>query len=50
MNKIEKILTKKTLSAQDRVILENELFAILDRVNGCVSNMLKNATEKKLAA
>jgi hypothetical protein len=26
MNKIEKILNKKTLSAQDKVILENELF------------------------
>jgi hypothetical protein len=50
MNKIEKILNKKTLSAQDKVILENELFAILGRVEGYLNNMFENTTKKKLAA
>jgi hypothetical protein len=46
----EKILNKKTLSAQDEVILENELFAILGRVEGYLNNMFENTTKKKLAA
>jgi hypothetical protein len=50
MNKIEKILTKEILSAQDKTILENELFEILNRLDGYVSNMFENATEKELAA
>jgi hypothetical protein len=33
-----KFLVKKTLSAQDKVILENELFAILGRVEGYLNN------------
>jgi hypothetical protein len=50
MNKIEKILTKEILSTQDKVILENELFAIIDRVDSYINNMTRNATKKELAA
>ncbi len=39
MTKIEKILAKEILSGQDKTVLENELFAILERVEGHIINL-----------
>ncbi|CAB5503600.1 hypothetical protein BTHERMOSOX_117 [Bathymodiolus thermophilus thioautotrophic gill symbiont] len=47
MNEIEKILTKEVLSAQDKAILENELLAILDRIDGYWKNIFDNASRDK---
>ncbi|CAC9960000.1 hypothetical protein [uncultured Gammaproteobacteria bacterium] len=47
MNKIEKILTKEILSTQDKSILENELLAILDRIDNYWKNIFNDIAKNK---